>query len=820
MIHADLHVHSLHSKHPGEWILQRLGASESYTTVENVYRMAKQQGNTYVTITDHNSIDGALELCRLHPEDCFVSTEATAYFPEDGCKIHILCFGITPEQFSVIQRARENIYNLRDYLRQANIACSVAHATYNINKRLTLDHIEKLLLLFNVFEGINGTRGHEGNGLLQKVLQNLTYDDIERMSAKHQIDPWSKTNWKKGQTGGSDDHADLFIGHTWTWSEASSKEEFLDEIRKGRTTPGGRYGDFKGLAYAIYKIAHEFMHQKNVPASGLSGLLSSILFAEDGPSFRERLFLRKLGFRQTTREQITYRFLDGLRKITLEAPKHDANWQINQTYGALGVLIDELAATVAKNIEDGIRGESNQDVLQYISSAIPAIIFATPFVSTLHLLNKSRELHDQLTEAFQIRTGDGSKRTLWFTDTFADLNGVSATLQEISETAERGKRSILLVGCPSSKEGQIPTTQHMLKLPCVYEFTPDFYNAHTVRLPSLLKSLDLIAQTRPEKIIISTPGPVGLVGFLAARLLSIPCTGIFHTDFAKQAEKVIGDFQVVDIVSRYINWFYEQMDEILVPSQAYMTQLADQGIDRSRMKRFHRGLDANYSHVNWNDIADVRMRWFPAGSVSLFYAGRLEKEKNLDLLATLFETLRTEGLPVRLVLAGEGSERAELEKRLFPLARNVVFLGRVERHRLKAFYHLTDLLVFPSTTDTFGMTVLEAQTLGLPALVSKDGGPQEIIINGKTGYAIDATDMDGWIETCRSLLKTRLEKPEDYRVWRNEIKTIFATRSSWESLIDEITEKTKPTPVFQTTKTDASFQENPSSRTQVLEMRV
>ncbi len=77
---ADLHVHSCHSKNPGEWILQRLGTRESYTSVEAVYLQARAQGNAFVTLTDHNTIDGALELCRSHPEECFVSVEATAYF--------------------------------------------------------------------------------------------------------------------------------------------------------------------------------------------------------------------------------------------------------------------------------------------------------------------------------------------------------------------------------------------------------------------------------------------------------------------------------------------------------------------------------------------------------------------------------------------------------------------------------------------------------------------------------------------------------------------------------------------------------------------
>ena len=58
----DLHVHSKYSKHPSEWFLQRIGAKESYTEPELIYQLARSQGMDFVTITDHNKIDGALFL--------------------------------------------------------------------------------------------------------------------------------------------------------------------------------------------------------------------------------------------------------------------------------------------------------------------------------------------------------------------------------------------------------------------------------------------------------------------------------------------------------------------------------------------------------------------------------------------------------------------------------------------------------------------------------------------------------------------------------------------------------------------------------------
>jgi glycosyltransferase involved in cell wall biosynthesis len=792
---TDLHVHSCHSKHPGEWILQRLGARESYTPVETIYRQAKEQGNTFVTLTDHNTIDGALELCRLHPDDCFVSTEATAYFPEDGCKVHILCYDITSDQFAAIQRARENIYNLRDYLRSENIACSVAHATFSVNNRLTLEHLEKLIVLFDVFEGINGTRGQEGNRVWQQVLASLTPDDLSRLSAKHRLDPWGTESWIKGLTGGSDDHSGLFMGYTWTRADADTKAAFIDAIRAKQTTPGGRYGDYKALAYGIYKIASEHVRQRQGGSSGLTGLLISILFQENGPGLRERLFMRKLGFRRSTRDQIMSRFLNRLREITQDASEFGPDWQIAHAYDALAGLLDELTAEIARGIEHGVNGEAHQDLLQYITSVLPPLLFATPFVSTLHVLNKNREINGQLADVFHLRPAGSAKRVLWFSDTVADLNGVSVTMNEIAECASKVDAPLRLVGCLSEKEHSLPIADKIVQLPSIYEVTPSFYDAHTVRFPSLLRSLDTIADAQPDKIVISTPGPVGLTGYLAARLLGIPCVGVYHTDFAKQAEEALGDKQIADLVRQYVAWFYARMDEVRVPSRYYMTVLADQGIDRNRMRLFRRGLDVSFSRVGEAALREAKRRWFRDGLPTLLYAGRLGKEKNLELIANVFMSLREQGVLVNLLLAGDGPEQGALEKILAPYGECVRFAGRLDRETLKAVYRLSDVLLFPSLSDTFGMSVLEAQSLGLPALVSRQGGPQEIVIDGKTGYALDTETPERWVETCRTLLAARRNDPVSYRAWRDEIQTAFAVNEPWNRLVDEITEKGEPSDV-------------------------
>ena len=102
-----------------------------------------------VTITDHNTLAGSLEIAHL--EDTFVSEEITTYFPEDGCKLHVLAYDITEAQHEEISRLRENVFELAEYLTQERIVHALAHPTYSVNDRLAFEHLEQSLLLFKNF---------------------------------------------------------------------------------------------------------------------------------------------------------------------------------------------------------------------------------------------------------------------------------------------------------------------------------------------------------------------------------------------------------------------------------------------------------------------------------------------------------------------------------------------------------------------------------------------------------------------------------------------------------------------------------------------
>jgi predicted metal-dependent phosphoesterase TrpH len=128
---ADLHVHSKHSDRPSEWFLRRIGAPESYADPLEIYRRAQHRGMDFVTISDHNCIRGALEIAHLN--GTFLSSEVTTYFPEDGCKVHVLVLGIDESQFRTIQELRANVYDLHRFLIEEDVIASVSHPLYRVN---------------------------------------------------------------------------------------------------------------------------------------------------------------------------------------------------------------------------------------------------------------------------------------------------------------------------------------------------------------------------------------------------------------------------------------------------------------------------------------------------------------------------------------------------------------------------------------------------------------------------------------------------------------------------------------------------------------
>lgn len=783
MAKADLHVHSIYSEHPAEWFLQRLGAGESYTEPEFIYTTMKKKGMDFVTITDHNNIEGALLLKDKYPDDVIIGDEATAYFPEDGCKIHILLYGLTEKQFHEIQRLRTNIYDLRDYIKKENIAYSVAHATYSVNGKLNYTHLEKLILLFDVFEGLNGGRNTMHNHTWTSVLENLREHHIEQMYKKHKIEPMSDTPWIKGITGGSDDHAGIFLGETYTRAEANSTEQFLEQIRHKNTMPSGRNNDYKSLVFMIYKVAYDFSRSKSSSFSqSFMGQINNLMFENKSPNWHNRLKMK--AFSASSKNGKNARLKQTFNELveTLQKGKENAiDEKIPVVYSKIASISDEFLKLLFASLEKDLTQGDVFQLVRSFTSSLPGIFLMLPFFSSIRHTFDNRELLDELKQNFNLVTQKEEKNILWFSDTIEDLNGVSVTVNRIRESATRSKRNLYLVG--TIKKAQY--WKNFINIPSIYYFDLPYYEDLCLHIPSVLKSLEKIIECNPELIIISTPGPIGLLGVLAAKLLNVKSIGIYHTDFGKQIDAIKADESLTSAVNSYVNWFYHLLDEIRVPTQVYIDMLAQQGFSRDKMKPFARAVDTSLFCPQKNAREWLQKTHQTKEGFYFLYTGRVSYDKRLEIALKAFDELNKENPDAYFFVIGDGPDLQTFKKD-FAHNPNIIFTGRKEREILPNYYSAVDLFVFPSTTDTFGMVVAEAQACGLPALVTNEGGPQEIIKDGKTGYILKETTVNYWKGKMLNFMKLSKEKPEKIQEMSKLATEASQRIGNWDNLIDEL----------------------------------
>jgi glycosyltransferase involved in cell wall biosynthesis len=170
--------------------------------------------------------------------------------------------------------------------------------------------------------------------------------------------------------------------------------------------------------------------------------------------------------------------------------------------------------------------------------------------------------------------------------------------------------------------------------------------------------------------------------------------------------------------------FYGAPSLVLSPSPAADRSLLALGVEPDRLGRWERGVD-----VDRFDPGKAAREDFP-GEVKVLYAGRLTREKGVDLLAESFLRAHAADPRLHLLLAGGGPEEGELRARL---GEHATFLGWLEGEGLARAYASADLFLFCSTTDTYGQVVLEAGASGVPVIAVAEGGPASLVENRHTG---------------------------------------------------------------------------------------
>jgi glycosyltransferase involved in cell wall biosynthesis len=765
MSKCDLHIHSRYSARSEEWLFRRFDFPDSYSDPKELHRQLIERGMDYVTITDHDTIEGCLQIADL--PHTFIGEQVTTYFPQDQCKLHILVWGISEQQHRQIEGVRDNIFELQHYLQTAQIAHAVAHPLYSVNGKLEASHLERLILLFKHFEGINGLRDALLSDLAQILFSQLTPGKIEMLANRHNLAPTHTEPWKKVLVSGSDDHGGQFAASAYTEAPvADSATKFLEHVRNGNCSAQGQGGTPLALSHGFYNTVacfiHDRFHEKLGPSAALlEKMFSRFMEGRDPTEFTlaekaslagqavlsGKIFELLKPANMSLWKELSGYFSRPEVKAKLAEQLDAVSEPERRTFLMANMVAEQLAFRFFEKFVQQLSSGNMVESMQALSAIAPILVILTPYIYGFHSQAPSRKW---LRGIFKELTGEvpvalQNRKRAWFTDTLDDVNGVATTIRKMTAAgAAAGKELIVVVSRSELQTDDIP----IKNFKPIGEFELPEYELQKLSFPPILQILDYIQREKFTEIIISTPGPIGLIGLLAAKMLNLQTSGIYHTDFPQYIRILTEDSFLESVAWRYMHWFYGQLDTVFVNSEEYRQGWIKRGFDSTKLKIFPRGLDTELFSPTRREPAFWEKFDASNGQVRLLYVGRISREKDLDILANAYRRLRGQGLPVQLFLVGHGPYSEALAESL-PEA---FFTGYLTGKELATAYASADIFVFPSTTDTFGNVILEAQACGVPVVVSDSGGPKELVENEVNGLITKSHDVDDLTRAIRALV--------------------------------------------------------------------
>jgi glycosyltransferase involved in cell wall biosynthesis len=736
-------------------------------------------------VTNHNNARSCWELLE-EGIDVLPGAEFTCRFPEYDLHVHVLCYGFTPAQEGELLARRKNIYQFLDCARASDLPCILPHPLYLDPRRKLpgLELFEKLALLFNHFEVLNGQRDVWQNLLTATWLRQVDDERLAHWSRKHDI-PLDRYNCRanKSMTGGSDDHCGIFAGTSGTFlrvprlAERRKKEAMsllaLEGLRLGVSAPYGTTSVEEKLNLAFLGYFCQLASHIEDP-----GLIR--MFLHRG-TLKDKLSCLAIGntLLELRRHKFTMRFIDAFqRAVAGKKPAWSSRLAVPKDYRPLLKTAVDLART-RKHApwEMGLvfrRGL--QESFTHLNRLMGKRLRKKASQFREHHQTTKQSFHDllnglefplQVRSLFQSQEGKGRSQTslgAWLDQISAPFL-ISAMLAASRFAATRvlfrsrpflesfaehlglhrhPRRLLWLTDSLEDRNGVSTALQAMLAyvrerdLPIDFLVCDDFdlSDNHLHRV----KAIECFSISQLSEQPIRVPDLMAIQEIFqhggydrilcSTELLMGPVALFLKAAFCVPAHF----FMHTDWLLRF---FYRQFDGVFVLNSEHREWLSGptMGLDPAAVQQ-----TAHW--VSCQAPADGLFEELMANKArcgepkKLLFAGRLSEEKGVGELVEVLRVLRDSQLRdsqpgIQMEFAGTGP----LEGRLQELLPEAVFHGWVSQDRLVELYCQADLFVFPSTFDTFGCSVLEALACGLPVVAYDRKGPRDMI-TAECGYLV------------------------------------------------------------------------------------
>ncbi len=338
----------------------------------------------------------------------------------------------------------------------------------------------------------------------------------------------------------------------------------------------------------------------------------------------------------------------------------------------------------------------------------------------------------------------------------------------VAQGLARGIRSVIVTGWAEDPQNvPVPIfTMPSLVFP--------LYREYRFPLPGKKEFYGDLDAFLPDIVYVHSPDTVAWAALRYARARHIPVFATHHTDFIRYLK-----YYHLSVLKPFV-WFllrhlYNKLDLVTTPSSVTSADLVQNGIRNVRTIPW--GTDMNRFNPSFRSDAWRKNVLKNDQKYAVLFVGRLTSEKDLRTLAEVYKLPRANRDDFAMVIAGRGPAEQELKK-LMPGA---VFLGQIEKQALSECYASSDILLFPSSTETFGNVTIEAMASGLVPVVANEGGSKSLVENGITGSLCMPRDSKDFLEKTEALLNDQV-----LRNTMRESCLTFSKKFSWDAVSEEI----------------------------------
>ena len=246
---------------------------------------------------------------------------------------------------------------------------------------------------------------------------------------------------------------------------------------------------------------------------------------------------------------------------------------------------------------------------------------------------------------------------------------------------------------------------------------------------------EFLPALKPDILHANHPALLGKVAENKSEELDVPLVFTYHTRYREYSHyaSLLPEDKLKEFIEHWLGSFMSHCHQIVVPSESIRKMVEDTYGVTEGVSVVATGVDTNRFGKTAKGDARKSLGWDPEERI-LVSMGRLAKEKNFDLLIEAFA--KVDHARKRLVILGEGEERAALEQQIseFGLGEQVCLTGLVTKDEVPTYLSASDLFVFGSVTETQGLVTLEAMASGLPTVAVAASGTQDVVVDGETGF--------------------------------------------------------------------------------------